>query len=249
MNQTRMKSVFTSLLTDALEFVHQGGQIRLTITTRQETNNQISAIIKVEDKGYGIGELDLSEISDRYYRAHHALRIDKKGNDTELSFIRDMIEAQGGNMFIQSKKDIGTCITFYLSANNAISVISSPKDEAVISADEKFLNNITRLIDESLSDPDLNVAFLCKKSGTGNKKVYRKVKELTGMSVVEYIRSIRLKKAAMLLRQQKISITEILYLVGFSNHSYFAKCFKNEYGMSPKEFVARHINFPITLNR
>ena len=57
------------------------------------------------------------------------------------------------------------------------------------------------------------------------------------MSVVEYIRNIRLKKAAMFLRQDKLSVSEIMYLVGFSNASYFTRCFKEEYGISPKEFT------------
>jgi len=118
--------------------------------------------------------------------------------------------------------------------------ITNPQEEILPSSDEKFLKQLTALIEEYLSDTDLNVTTLGQKSGIGDKQIYRKIKQLTGMTVVEYIRSIRLKKAAMFLRQNKLSVSEILYLVGFSTHSYFTKCFKEEYGMSPKEFVSNN---------
>lgn len=115
--------------------------------------------------------------------------------------------------------------------------IITPQVKELISPEEQFLTEITRIIEESLSDPELNVTTLCQKSGMNDKQVYRKIKQLTGMSVVEYIRSIRLKKAALFLRQDKLSVSEIMYLVGFSNASYFTRCFKEEYGISPKEFA------------
>lgn len=115
--------------------------------------------------------------------------------------------------------------------------IITPQTEEIVSPDEQFLKQITAIIEESLSDPDLNVTTLCRKSGMNDKQVYRKIKQLTGMSVVEYIRSIRLKKAAMFLRQDKLSVSEIMYLVGFSNASYFTRCFREAYGLSPKEFA------------
>lgn len=105
--------------------------------------------------------------------------------------------------------------------------------------DEKVLAEITRTIEEHLEDTDLNVTKLAELLGTNTKQVYRKVKLLTGMTVVEYIRSIRLKKAAMLLEQKCFSVSEVMYAVGFSNPSYFAKCFQNKYGTTPKEYVEK----------
>lgn len=70
-----------------------------------------------------------------------------------------------------------------------------------------------------------------------NKQMYRKIKQLTGMTPVEYIKSIRMKKAAMLLKQQKFTVAEVMYMVGFSNHSYFSKCFQAEFGVTPKKYV------------
>ena len=57
------------------------------------------------------------------------------------------------------------------------------------------------------------------------------------MSPVAYIKSIRIKKAAMLLQQKKFTVAEVMYMVGFSNHSYFSKCFQAEFGKTPRQYL------------
>lgn len=111
------------------------------------------------------------------------------------------------------------------------------KVELVASQDEKFLADITRMIEDNLEDPDLNVQKLSELSGYSAKQVYRRLKMLTGHTAVDYIKSIRLKKAAMLLSQKKFTVAEVMYMVGFSTHSYFAKCFTEKYGKSPKVYM------------
>ena len=69
-------------------------------------------------------------------------------------------------------------------------------------------------------------------------QLHRKLKALTGQSTTEFIRSQRLKLAIKLLKENKISISEIGYTVGFNDPSYFAKCFKQEYGTSPTEYLS-----------
>ena len=107
----------------------------------------------------------------------------------------------------------------------------------MISADEEFLANVTSVIEDHIDDFELNVTSLCEHLDINNKQLYRKVKQLTGVSPVEYIKIIRMKKAAMLLKQNKFTVSEIVYMVGFSNASYFSKCFQNEFGQTPKSYV------------
>lgn len=109
--------------------------------------------------------------------------------------------------------------------------------EVVQSQDEKFLTIITQTIEEYLEDPDLNIQKLSEISGYHHKLIYRRIKALTGNTTVDYIKSIRLKKAAMLLAQKKFSVAEVMYMVGFSTHSYFSKCFTEKYGKSPKVYM------------
>lgn len=118
-----------------------------------------------------------------------------------------------------------------------IEVIATPGVIEAESFDERFLAKLTQIIEDRISDSALNVNALCELSGTNNKQLYRKLKQMTGMSPVEYIKSIRMKKAAMLLQQKKFTVAEVMYMVGFSNHSYFSKCFQAAFGKTPRQFM------------
>jgi AraC-like DNA-binding protein len=83
---------------------------------------------------------------------------------------------------------------------------------------------------------DLNIELLCKVLNITHQQVYRKIKALTGQTVSEFIRTVRMKKASQLLCNSDLNISEIMYSVGFSNRSYFSKCFSEEYGITPKEY-------------
>jgi len=97
---------------------------------------------------------------------------------------------------------------------------------------------------KSIQTVEEKIESLCRfpESGTpepllkDEKQLYRKLKQLTGMSTVEYIRSIRLKKAAILLQNGNFTISEVMYSVGFSNASYFTRAFSSEFGKSPSEY-------------
>jgi AraC-like DNA-binding protein len=70
--------------------------------------------------------------------------------------------------------------------------------------------------------------------------LYRKIKALTNLSAIEFIRSIRLKTAEKILRENKLNINEISLMVGFNDTDYFRECFKEQYGMSPKEYARKN---------
>lgn len=104
------------------------------------------------------------------------------------------------------------------------------------SINEKALAKIAKTIEENISDPDLNVNFLCEKSGIPNKQLYRLIKKYMNIAPLDYIRSVRLQKAAMLLSQHRFTVAEISYMVGFKTPSYFAKCFQNHFGVKPSQY-------------
>ena len=103
--------------------------------------------------------------------------------------------------------------------------------------DRKLLDEIKETIEENMVDSDFNVSVLQEKMRMGNKQLYRKLKALTGQTPVEYIRDMRMQKAAKLLKAGKFSVSEVMYTVGFSNSSYFSKCFSKAFGMTPTEFM------------
>lgn len=116
--------------------------------------------------------------------------------------------------------------------------ISTPEVMEAISQDEQFLRKVTKCIEDHIDDSSLTVANLSEMCGTTPKQLYRRINALTGKTAVEYIRSIRLKKAAQLYLSGSFSVSEVMYMVGFSNPSYFTRSFKAEFGKTPKEYIA-----------
>jgi AraC-like DNA-binding protein len=118
--------------------------------------------------------------------------------------------------------------------------LSAPQDNAPLSYDEKYLKKVTQVIEEHMDDSDLSVARLCELGDFSEKLLYRKLKQLTGLSTVEYIRSVRLKKAALLLQNGNFTVSEAMYSVGFSNASYFTRAFAAQYGKTPSEYLKQY---------
>ncbi len=104
--------------------------------------------------------------------------------------------------------------------------------------DEVFMKEITDIINANIDDSEFSAARLVELSRYSSKQVYRKIKQLHGMGTVEFIREVRLKKAALYLMQNKLTVTEVMYMVGFTTPSYFGKCFKNRFGVTPSEYAA-----------
>ena len=116
-------------------------------------------------------------------------------------------------------------------------MLATPEKPRELSQDERFLKKVTQLIEEHLDDADLSVARLCELGDFPEKQLYRKLKQFTGLSAVEYIRSIRLKRAALLLQSGSFTVSEVMYSVGFSNASYFTRAFSAAYNMTPSEYM------------
>ena len=124
----------------------------------------------------------------------------------------------------------------YLAVQLRLQLQAKAGENGVLSEDEKFLLKITKIIEDNMSDYELNVNLLCKLSGISSKQLYRKIKSMTGMTTVAYIRDQRLKKAASLLAKGTFTVSEVTYMVGFSNPGYFARCFTEEFKIPPSEF-------------
>ncbi|MBS1542075.1 MAG: response regulator, partial [Bacteroidetes bacterium] len=114
----------------------------------------------------------------------------------------------------------------------------APKVE-VLSADEQFLVKVKEEILRQMGDEQLSVESLADDIGMSRVQLYRKVSALTGMSVNEMIRKLRLQRAAQLLQQQWGPVSQVAYEVGFSNLSYFSKVFKEEFGVQPSEYFSQ----------
>ena len=99
-----------------------------------------------------------------------------------------------------------------------------------------------------MSNSEYGVEDLGKDTGMSRMQLYRKLKALTNQSANEFIRTIRLKRAAQLLEQQELTIAEVTYEVGFSDLPYFRSCFKKQFGVNPSEFIKKKQAPPTTDN-
>ncbi len=103
--------------------------------------------------------------------------------------------------------------------------------------EDSFLKELDAFLEENISDQSLSVESLCHSLGVSRSSLHNKIKTISGMSASEYIRSKRIHKAKELMRDNDFSVLEIAYQSGFSSPSYFIKCFKNKYGVTPKEYM------------
>jgi len=106
--------------------------------------------------------------------------------------------------------------------------------------DNEFLSRMNRLIEENFSNPDLNVNFLADKLNISRSGLFAKIKTLADITPNEMIQMVRLKRAAQLLQENKYTVSEIGYMVGFSNPSYFSKCFQKQFGIRPVDFMKQN---------
>lgn len=118
--------------------------------------------------------------------------------------------------------------------------ILSPQEATFSNADEQFMIKLNEMIDQNLSQPDLDVKFLTTQMAMSRTSLYNKIKELTGMGANDYINRRRIDKAIILLTQSDMSITEISEQVGFTYQRYFSTLFKEMKGMTPSQFRAQH---------
>lgn len=106
--------------------------------------------------------------------------------------------------------------------------------------DEELMERIMKVVNENMGDSDFNVEKMCDEVGVSRTQLHRKLKEMTGVPTSEFLRNIRLNEAARLIRERKINITQVSYMVGFANNSHFSTAFKKYFGMSPTEYAARY---------
>lgn len=115
-------------------------------------------------------------------------------------------------------------------------VAIEPSQVTATSMDEAFLTKALDTVEEYLDDTEFDVSVFSKEMGMSQSGLFKKLKAICGLSTTEFIRTIRLKRAASLIKQQSGRIEEIAFQVGFNDVSYFNRCFKKQFGVTPKKY-------------
>jgi len=115
-----------------------------------------------------------------------------------------------------------------------------PKNMVINTTEQNFLNKIIQVIEDRIADPDFDVPTLALEIGMSQPVLYKKIRALTDLSVNDFIKSLRIKRAAQLLKQGSGNITEVAYAVGFSDRKYFSSEFKKFFGKTPSEFISNN---------
>jgi signal transduction histidine kinase/ligand-binding sensor domain-containing protein/DNA-binding NarL/FixJ family response regulator len=136
---------------------------------------------------------------------------------------------------IQSQEKLRDRMRESILNNNTIHT----EDLAVNKRDEEFLNKLIDFINSNIADATLDARNISEEFGISRSVLYTKIKALTGQSVHEFVKSIRLKQSLKLLLEGRHTISQVALEVGFNSHSYFDKCFVKQYGVGPKEYVAK----------
>ncbi len=118
-------------------------------------------------------------------------------------------------------------------------ILLEPQQVAITSLDEKFLTRVLKSIEEHIDDEQFSIEALSREGGYSITQFYRKIKALTGQSPSLFLRTMRLKRAAELLSKNADNVTQIAYSVGFGSVSYFNKCFKEQFGVTPGQYAGK----------
>lgn len=189
--------------------------------------DSIADIIGCTSDGIG-GKLDFSITQ---LERMVVIRISDASNRLGLHLSRRFVEMYDGRVDINHEaNESGSSITVTvpLPDKNHLKSIQNRADN--------FAEKLILILEEHMENTEFNVTLLCRLLGMNKKLLYRKIKLLTGITPVQLIRRVRMTKAAALLSKEKFAVSEVMYMVGYSNPSYFSRCFMAEYGVPPSQY-------------
>lgn len=156
-------------------------------------------------------------------------------------FSATFLEARVSNLLEQRRKLQSVYRDRFLLPGAEVSnvEIEVPMPQAH-SRDDEFMQRLMSVMEKNISNGAFSVEQLCSMAGYGRTVFFNKLKSLTGLSPNEYIREVRIKRAAQLLEVGEYTVSQITYMVGMNDSRYFSKCFKQRYGMTPTEYRDKH---------
>lgn len=219
----------------------ENGKVALELIRQNTVHLIVSDVMMPVMDGFELcnevkNDLNASHIPFILLTAQHNLQSRLKGLNNgadaymEKPFSIELLAAQVQNL-LKSRELLSK--TYVEKPNTPVASL------AVSQVDDLFLRKLNDYLDEQLSSEALNVEMLSEAMGMSTSSLYRKVKGLSGLSPIDFIKITRLKKAVQLMQNGESRINEIAFQVGFSSPAYFSTCFQKQYGKTPTEFVRK----------
>lgn len=214
-----------------LAFEHLPDIIISDIMMPQMDGNELCSILKADEQTSHIPIVILTALS----AISSQLKGYKHGADDYITkpFNADLLLARVKNL-IEVRKQ--------LQLKFQRSIFVNPTDFVTNVSDEKLIKKAIALVESNLDNLDFAIPEFILGMNMSKTGIYKKIKVLTGQSVSEFIKSIRLRHAAQLLLRKEFTISEISYRVGFQNRTQFNRAFKEQFSMSPTEFIHSHLD-------
>ena len=222
-----LREFLKNALKDKFKKIYQAenGLVALEVIKQQQPDIIVSDVMMPQMNGYQL----CKEIKENLNISHiPVILLTARAKPFEMEMLLSVIQNQMRNR------------EYIKSRYRGNQFILSPQEATFSNADEQFMIKLNEMIDQNLSQPDLDVKFLTAQIAMSRTSLYNKVKELTGMGANDYINRRRIDKAIILLTQSDMSITEISEQVGFTYQRYFSTLFKEMKGMTPSQFRAQH---------
>jgi len=119
--------------------------------------------------------------------------------------------------------------------------ISVPQQEEygdfLVKKDMEFIESVSRIIEDNVDNSDFNIDIIATTMNISRSAFFKKLKSITGLAPVDFVKEIRLSKSVELIRSTDLSVSEIAFAVGFKDSGYFGKCFKKKYKLSPRDYL------------
>ncbi|MFW5820694.1 MAG: hybrid sensor histidine kinase/response regulator transcription factor, partial [Bacteroidota bacterium] len=154
----------------------------------------------------------------------------EKGADAYISkpFSMKLLKTQISSL-LQNRENLRKVFNLNLKLN--------PTEVNIQSMDDKFIKHAMKIVEDNIAEEKLNVQLLAEELGMSRMQLNRKMKGLLNQSPSDFIRIVRLKRASQLMTDGKLNVSEVIYHVGINSRTYFTKAFKDQFGMSPKEYA------------
>ncbi|OHX64681.1 two-component regulator propeller domain-containing protein [Flammeovirga pacifica] len=235
-----IREMMKDLLKDTYDvFLADNGKKGLDLAKKIMPNLIISDIMMPEMDGY--------ELTQRVREDNHICHLPiilltaKKSEESKLKGYEYGVDAYVTKPF-NSEVLLARILTLIENRKNQqnrfrVDIDIQPSEITFTSLDEKFLNRLVKIVEDNISDSEFTVEKLAMEYGVTTLRLNQKLKALTGQTAKGFIRNIRLKRAAQLLKIGRFNVSDITYEVGFNDLKYFRNCFKKEFGLLPSQYA------------